>query len=199
MKCEKCALHTAARQPLLKGMGCEDSARLAIFVDYPNFLEDKRGRAFVSEANELLKYLLARMGLTEKDYVLSYTLCCCPGKKLPGKKAERYKCIEACSEYRFATLQNMPNLKAIVAMGKTSSEAFTHRSEIGDTEGCDWFAMETQVRDLGIDNIWVSYSMGYLMEKAGETPSVYRVLWQAALQAELNPTETKLPPYDWKN
>lgn len=195
--CKKCFLWEHSKHQFLKGSGDLGLAKLAIFVDQPNFMDDKRGRYFVSEGADLLRYLLARMGLKPTDYYLAYTLCCCAGKKLPGKKAERLAVVQSCTEYRLATLQNMPNLKAIVALGAVSSEAFTHRTAIGETEGCDWFAMENGVRELGVENIWVAYSMAYLFEKPSETPSVYRVLWKAAEQAGLNPTETKLQPYNW--
>ena len=91
----------------------------------------------------------------------------------------------------------MPNLKAIVTMGKIALEAFTGNSELKGFEGMSWGAKEIEVRSKGVEQIWVTYNPTYLSEKPAETPEVYRVLWRAAQAAGLTPKETKVPPYDW--
>lgn len=173
---------------------------MAVFVDQPTWMDDMRNRPFVSSSGDLLKHFIARMGI-HPDYVyLDYTVKCGAGKFIPKQKSDRLVCIEACSKYRFATLQMMPNLKSIVAMGRLSLEAFTGNSELARFEGMAWGASEPRVRDTGVDKIWVTYNPSYLLPPQGkpaETPEVYRVLWRAAEAAGLQPKETTVKPFNW--
>ena len=196
--CSLCSLVNWCASPCLQGKGDLDTAKLAIFTDAPAYLDDVRHRPYVSDGAQILEYMLARMGLDLiRDVRLDYTLKCYAGKKLPSKKRDRLVCIEACSTYRIATLQAMPNLKTIMAMGRTSLEAFNGSSELSAfAEEC-WTPREPSVRELGVRHIWVSYSPLYLIEKPAESPEVYRTLWKAAEEAGLNPTTTKVPPIAW--
>jgi uracil-DNA glycosylase family 4 len=180
------------------GKGNPETARMAIYVDQPSFLDDRQKKPFSSESGDLLHHFMSRMGIHSDWYYLDYILkCACPKKMMPKQKAERLQCIEACSKYRFATLQTMPDLKVIVAMGKIALEAFTGNTEIGKFEGCGWEPREPEIRSLGVQKIWVTYSPLYLLEKPAETPDIYGVLWCAAEEAGLKPQETKVPPYKW--
>lgn len=195
--CEDCPMNRMCANPCIVGRGRAETARLAIFVDQPSWMDDQRNRPFVSQAGDLLFHFIDRMGI-HRDYVwLDYVLKCAAGKHVPKQKSERLQCIEACSKYRFATLQTMPNLKSIVAMGRIALEAFTGNSELAKFEGMSWHAAEVGVRNCGVERIWVTYNPNYLLEKYAETPEVYRVLWKAAEEAGLQPKETKVKPFNW--
>lgn len=178
-----------------------DSARMVIYMDAPFYMDDIRRKPFVSDGAELLKNLLGRMSLSVEngDVYLDYVVKCYAGKKMPSKRHERLKCVEACSFYRFATLQNMPNVKAVVGMGRLCLEAFTGSSEIGDYEGECWTPAEVQMRQF-IRHIWMTYSPAYLLEKPAEIPNIYRVIFTAAQEAGLEPKPNlKHPHYKWDN
>jgi uracil-DNA glycosylase family 4 len=196
-ECQDCKLYKFVVNPCLPGVGTAEDAVLAIFVDQPNWMDDQRRRPFVSESADLIRHFIDRMGIPQSKVWLDYVLKCGAGKQVPSQKSERLQCIEACSKYRFATLQMIPNLKSIVTMGRIALEAFTGNSELAKFEGMSWGATEPTIRDLGIDKIWVTYNPVYLLEKPAETPEVYRVLWRAAEAAGLQPKETKVKPYPW--
>lgn len=198
--CEDCSLSkTYPNTVCMKGRGNSDEARMIIYVDQPAYMDDVRSRPFITEVGDLLRHFIARMGIDPMFVYYDYILKCYGGKKIPTQKAERLVCIQACSKYRFATLQTIPNLKSIVVMGKIGLEAFTGNSEIGKFEGCSWECREPEVRDLNIQHVWVTYSPHYVFEKPAETPELYRVIWCAAVEAGLNPKETKVPPFKWPN
>lgn len=196
--CEDCYLFSRCQNPCLVGRGNADEARLALFVDQPSWMDDQRNHSFVSQSGDLLFHFIDRMGIDRKYVWLDYVIKCGVGSMMPSKKSERLQCLEACSKYRFATLQTIPNLKAIVTLGKVALEAFTGNSELKNFAGMSWPASEPAVRDCGIDRIWVTYNPNYVLEKPAETPEVYRVIWRAAEAAGLQPKETKVKPFNWE-
>lgn len=187
--CQLCPLFAEANHPCLQGSGRRDSAKLAIFCDNPLYMDDVRGRAHMSDGGLLLQALLKRMSLNlETDVRLDYIVKCYPGKAMPSKKRDRLAIIEACSNYRFATLQSMPNLAACVGMGRLCLEAFNGSTEIGKFEGESWWPHEALVK-ARLHHVWYTYSPHYLIEKPAETPGVYRILWTAAVEAGLKPVD----------
>lgn len=196
-RCQDCSLFSKCHNPCLPGKGNAETAVLAIFVDQPSWMDDQRRESFVSDPAKLLWHFIDRMGINRDCVWLDYVLKCGAGKGVPTRKAERAVCIEACSKYRFATLQTLPQLKAIVTMGKIALEAFTGNTELKNFEGCAWWPSEPAVRDTGVNKVWVTYNPAYCKEKPAETPEVYRVIWRAAESAGLKPKETKVEPFDW--
>lgn len=192
-ECRKCELFNYARTINLQGLGNPDTAKLAIFCDAPMWEDDQRRRPFVSRAGEILLNLLGRMSLTTEEVYLDYIVKCFAGKKMPRQKCERLRCVEACSEYRFATLQNMPNVKKIVGMGSLSLEAMVGSSEMKHFEGESWTPRELELRQYG--EVWITYSPAYLDEKPAEIPNVYRILFTAAQQAGLDPRPNLSHPH----
>jgi len=195
--CQKCLLCNVAnpRSVCLKGMGSLDSAMI-IFLDTPNMMDDKRHRSFVSEAAEFVRHCLKRMGIDPAAVMLDYTVKCYPAKKMPGKAKDRFEVTWACSEYRIATLQNMPNLRSIVAMGALSCEVFTGSATVGTHAGAEWTPREKWLQSR-LSHVWVSYSPGYVLEKPSEAGAIFRVLWRAAEEAGLSPVSTKQPAFDF--
>jgi uracil-DNA glycosylase family 4 len=172
-------------------------AKLAIYLDAPTIVEDRRGQTLVAEAAVFLRWLLRRMSVGPKQVYVDYVLKCYPkNHKDFGKKAHRAEMLEACSYYRIATLQQLKP-KALVAMGKTACEAFTGSAEIGEYEGARWVPNEPRVREI-LDGIWVAYSPAFALEDAAETVGIYRTLWAAAEEAGLKPKlDEKVERYDY--
>jgi uracil-DNA glycosylase family 4 len=185
--CERCELHRFANEGsvCLKGEG-RDSARLLIFLDEPNFVEDRRGRGLVSEGAELLRFMLRRMSLKPTEYYIDYVLKCHHGKcGAFSKKANRQNYIESCSVYRIATLQLL-RPAAIVGMGRICCETFVGSDKIGNYEGTKWTPQESFVRDF-VENVWLTYAPAFALQSPADSVGIYRVLQAAAIEAGLNP------------
>lgn len=196
--CQLCELSLTAspKSVCLKGGGGLDAA-LCIFLDAPTIVEDRRGKSLVAEAAMLLKWFLNRMSVQTENVYVDYVLKCYPKpNKNVGKKAFRAQMLEACSVYRFATLQRI-SPKAIIAMGTTACEAFTGSSEIGQYEGARWIPNEPRVREA-VEAVWVSYSPAYALENPAESVGIYRTLFAAAKEAGLKPKlNEKIIKYDY--
>lgn len=179
-ECEECVLHKRAKHRCLPSQGDQD-CRLAIFLDSPNFLDDKRGKSFVSDNADFVRWCLRRMSVNVTEVYFDYIVKCYPGK-LPGKKDERMTCVRACSQYRFAALQKLPHLKAAVALGALGCETFTLDKTIGNKVGAEWEPVSPMVRKF-FKHIWIGYSPGMLKEKPSEAGAIFRVIWMAAEEA----------------
>lgn len=195
--CNKCLLCNVAnsRSICLDGEGSLD-AEMAIYLDTPLVMDDRRHRPLVSQAADFLRHCLKKMGIAPASARIDYTVKCYPAKKMPGKQKDRFDVIWACSEYRIATLQNMPNLKSLVAMGAISCETFVGSATVGDRAGAEWEPREMWLRKI-IPHVWVSYSPGYVLEKPSEAGAIFRVLWKAAEEAGLEPRVTKVPNFEF--
>lgn len=195
--CTKCLLHSSCspRSVCLPGFG-DINSPLAIYLDTPMMMDDRRHRPFVSESADFLRHCLKRMGIDPASIYLDYAVKCYPDKDMPGKKKERFDVIWECTEYRLATLQSMPNLKALVAMGGLACEVFVGSTTIGEKAGAEWEPREMWLAKL-IPHVWVSYSPGYALQSPGEAGAITRVLWAAAEEAGLQPKVTKQPHYEW--
>lgn len=196
--CNLCSLHSFAgkRSVCLKGSG-GDNAKLMIFLDHPNMIEDKRARGVCSDAVEWLKWAFKRMSIPRSEIYVDYVLKCYPNKCKPFKnKANRQEYYEQCSVYRIATLQQIKP-KAIVAMGSKACEAFLGGDKLKDWEGTTWIPDEPFVREY-VEKIWVVYSPAYALQAPAESVGIFRVLWFAAIDAGLKPKIDKsVIPYDY--
>lgn len=194
-ECTDCVLHTKAKHVCLPSVGTQDAV-LAIYLDYPSFIDDRRGRGFVSDNAEFVKFCLKRMSVNLEDVYLDYIVKCAPGK-MPGQKADRMSCVNACSQYRFAALQNLPHLKAIVGLGSLSCETFTLVKEVGKRTGSDWKPI-SPIMQQHVDRIWIGMSPGVLKEQPAEAGSIFRVIWMAAEEAGLKPeVNQNMKPYEF--
>jgi uracil-DNA glycosylase len=198
--CKRCKLHQYAHPKAigLRGLNSLGPRKLVIFTDYPDYFADHAHAPYKLDVKELLFELLSRMSVAPEDVGFEYTLRCYPAKSLPGTKAERAGCIEECAAYRFnAILRTRP--KALVALGKVSMEAFTGRSELKNSEGRKFANWEPIVREV-VPEVWVGYSINYLLVSPSDTPRVFRVLYKAAEDAGLHPKINPKPfKFKWKN
>lgn len=183
--CQNCHLSETCRTVGMQGYG-DPKASLILFLDSPTFDDDHKGRFGFSDSTKLLSWLIQRAGLSLREGVrIEYTLRCAKPKRSLSTKAARAECIEACSEYRFATLQTLKP-KAIVAMGAISCEAFLAGCAHGKKEGWHWETREKSIASI-VSRTWVTYSPGYAIEKPAEVGRIYRVIFRAAEAAGLKP------------
>jgi uracil-DNA glycosylase family 4 len=198
--CTLCELSKTCNQYsiCLKGEGDSDAAKLVIFLDAPTIVEDRRKRSFVSQSADLVKWMVRRMSLSSEQVYLDYVLKCYPkANKAFGRKADRSAFIHACSVYRVATLQSIRPTD-IVVMGSVACETFLHASKVSQLEGTWWVPLEPQVREAGVERVWVSFSPAYAIEKPAESPAIYRVIFEAARRIGLNPkTNPNIKPFDY--
>lgn len=194
LNCKRCQLCETANTIGLAGH-IGSNPVLAIFLDFPNWEEDKRHKFGYSRGTKLITWMLDRMSVGLDNVAIQFTLRCHKQDKQLSSKASRLAAIEGCSIHRFALLQKIKP-KAIVAMGKISCEAFLDGAQHGDKEGTSWKPAEKQVTP----RIWVSYAPGYALQSPAESPGIYRVLWRAAEQAGLTPkTNLNIPVFDYDN
>lgn len=193
--CEECELHTRAKSVCLPSRG-DKNCKLVIYLDSPTFMDDKRGKSFVSDNAEFVNYCLRRMSIDPARVYMDYIVKCYP-KKLPGKKEERMACVSACSKYRLASLQALKNLKALVVLGSLGCETMTMYKTVGDRQGAEWVPASPIMKTI-IPHVWVGFSPGLIAEKPAEAGSIYRVIWSAAEEAGLNPETAQIKPYEFK-
>lgn len=194
-ECEDCELSGRVLNRCLPSIG-NVSCKLAIFLDSPSVIEDRRGRSFVGDNGLFVLFCLDRMSVPRSEVFLDYIVKCCPGK-MPGKKGDRMACVAACSQYRFAALEQLTQLKAMVVLGSLGCEAITHHKAIGDKAGAEWKPVSLLMRNY-VEHVWVGYSPGLLKEKPSEAGAIYRVIFKAAAEANLNPRPNlKLKPYEF--
>lgn len=200
-KCKACVCHRTAgtKSVCLKGKNVElGRKKLLVFTDYPDYYANGSGRGYTLDARRILDWMFARMSIDPGDVAYEYTLRCYAKDSLPSTKAERAVCIEECSQFRFASIAKLKP-RAIATLGQTSLEAFTGKSQIGEWVERRIRAWEPVVREW-IDGVWVSYSLNLILTNSpGDSPSVFRVLFQAAKEAGLRPVlNPSVPPFQWK-
>lgn len=192
--CTDCELHRYAKHRCLPSLG-SSSCKLAIFLDHPSVVEDKRGRSWVGDNANFVNFCLKRMSIDPESVFRDYIVKCYP-VKLPGAKAERMACVAACSQYRFESLKELSSLKAMVVLGSLGCETITHHKTIGDKAGAEWQPVSLLMKQY-ISHVWIGYSPGLIKEKPSEAGSIYRVIWRAAEEAGLSPCIANIPLYDF--
>lgn len=195
--CQNCGLSKTAKPAsrCLKGEGGV-GARLAIYIDHPNYLDDRRCRSFVSEPADLLRWMLRRMSITPDKVYLDYVVKCYPGKKLPQDKSTRFYCVHQCNQFRIATLQKVFP-REIVGFGGLALEAFTGHSakQMKHHANCWWPPSDPRVASI-VNRVWIGYSIGYAYQSPGEAHSQFGLLWMAAEHAGLEPKiDEKVRPF----
>lgn len=193
--CADCCLASRVQSVCLPSIG-DKNCKLAIFLDHPSTLDDRRGRSWVSDNARFVLYCLERMSVSVEEVFLDYIVKCCPGK-MPGKKADRMACVNACSQYRYAALKQLTKLKAMVVLGALGSEAMTQEQHVGQRAGVEWTPTGLFMKRY-VDHVWVGLSPGVLKEKPSEAGAIYRVIFMAAEEAGLSPHVAKIAPFDFQ-
>ena len=196
-ECERCELSATAnkRSVCLKGRG-GDAASILIYLDAPNELEDRRGRACVSDGVAWLDWAFKRMSIPYEEYYIDYVIKCCPKRNRNfTKKAYRQAMLEACSYYRFATLQFI-RPAVVIAMGGKACEAFVGQDKVSAFEGTHWTPWEPEVREV-VQTVWVTYSPAYSLQDPAESVGIFRTIWAAAVSVGLEPKIADIAPFDY--
>lgn len=197
--CKACICHESANRKsiCLEGRNVNGQRDLVVFTDYPDYFANGSNRGYALDCRRILDWMFKRMSVEPSRVAYDYTLRCYAKDTLPTKKEERTVCIEECSEYRFDSLELLKP-KSIVCLGQTSLEAFTGKSQIGQWVERKIRAWEPVVREY-VDSVWVGYSLQYILVSPSDTPSVFRVLFQAASDAGLKPKiDPSVPPFIWR-
>ena len=103
--------------------------------------------------------------------------------------------IQACSQYRIATLQFGCH-RTVVGLGRLSCEALTGYEEIGKYEGTWWEPKEAATRQFS-PVIWIGPNVNAVLMNPGIAGELHRVLWAAAVQAGYQPKLVPIDPFDW--
>lgn len=193
--CTDCELHSGCKSTCLPSRG-DLSCKLAIYLDYPAMIEDQRGKSFIGDNAKFVIWCLRRMGIDPDRVYMDYILKCYP-KKVSGKKADRMSQVSACSQYRLGTLEDMPQLAALVGLGSLCCEAFTGAKSVGEKQGAEWVPLSPLMKRF-VPHVWIGYSPGIVKEKASEAGAIFRVIWRAAEEAGLNPVLTEITPYEFE-
>lgn len=127
------------------------------------------------------------MSIDSAHVYLDYVCKCYPGKKLPSKKSDRLVSIQACNQFRIATLQSLFPFE-IVAFGGLALEAFTGhaQNQLGSFAGAWWPPSDPRVAAI-VNRVWIGYSIGYPYAAPGESDGQFGLLWEAAEAAGLEP------------
>lgn len=198
--CNDCKLHLDAKTVCLRGKNGDIGYRpLVVFTDYPDYFADNAKRGYALDVGRMLDWLFARMSIELAEHVAyEYTLRCYAKNTLPTTKADRAVCIEECSHYRYDSIAKLQP-KAIAVLGQVSLEAFTGKTGIGGYVERKVRAWEPVVSRF-VREVHVGYSINYILTSPADTVGVFRVLFEAAKDAGLNPKlNPNVPPFSWRN
>lgn len=114
--CTQCSLHQWRTQ-VVPGHG-DTNAWLACVAEAPGAQEDAEGEPLVGRAGQRFDRHLAAVGLSREEVFLENTVHCRP----PNNRLSDYPdALVRCPPlWLFPTLQELPNLRVVVAMGATA-------------------------------------------------------------------------------
>ena len=140
--CRRCA-HGSTRTQIVFAKG-DPLSTLCFVGEAPGEEEDAQGIPFVGDSGKLLNKQIAAMreyaaaqGIVfpAEPYVCNVLKCRPPGNKLLKDGSD----IAACSEHLWAQLRTLPNLRVIVALGKTAAQTtICTKAAIGALRGTSY-------------------------------------------------------------
>lgn len=121
--CQKCSL-SSNRTQVVTGRGNRYADLLAI-GEAPGEREDKTGRPFVGKSGQLLRKMLAAVGIDPKKdvYFTNLVRCRPPDNCLPTDQE-----IKACQSYLIDEIR-LVRPKVILAIGATATKALTQKKQ----------------------------------------------------------------------
>jgi DNA polymerase len=134
--CQKCSL-SSNRTQVVTGRGNRYADLLAV-GEAPGEREDKTGRPFVGKSGQLLRKMLAAVGIdTKKDvYFTNLVRCRPPDNRLPTDRE-----IKACQPYLIDEIR-LVRPKVIVAIGATATKVLTQKKQSITALRGKWFDYE---------------------------------------------------------
>lgn len=150
--CRRCA-HGSTRTQIVFAKG-DPLSPLCFVGEAPGEEEDAQGIPFVGDSGKLLDKQIAAMreyaasqgiAFPAEPYVCNVLKCRPPGNKLLKDGSD----IAACSEHLWAQLRALPNLRIIVALGKTAAQTLLGSEQpIGKLRGQALPSVGADVSDL---------------------------------------------------
>lgn len=132
--CDRCP-HGSTRKQVVFAKG-DPLSTLCFVGEAPGAEEDEHGLPFVGDSGKLLDKQIAAMReyaaaqgieFPASPYVCNVLKCRPPGNKLLKDGSD----IAACSEHLWAQLRSLPNLRVIVALGKTAAQTLLVNTDTG--------------------------------------------------------------------
>ncbi len=181
--CRQCA-HGLTRKQAVFAKG-DPLSRLVFVGEAPGADEDERGQPFRGAAGRLLDKQIAAMrdyanqlgiAFPKDPYVCNVLKCRPPENKLLKDGSD----IEACTPFLWEQLELLPNVKAIVALGKTAAIAlggFTDKSiPKAKMMTMEWLRTHSHAEPIGMQpakwplierhiRVWPTYHPAYLLRK----------------------------------
>lgn len=187
--CKFCKLAKTAYTVCLNGYG-SDNPKLLIFLDNPSQEEDRRHKAGEGKYIRLVIWMMQRMSIPPSEYRIEYTIKCHAEPNQIKTIAQFSAPLETCGLHRFASLQKYKP-RSVVGLGRLTCKAFTGSLNQGDYEGTFW--------PYAKRNIWIGYNPAYAFQNPSEALRIYRVIYAAAVEAELKPKfNPKTLPFDFE-
>ncbi len=118
--CPKCPLHMTRNKPLV-GDG-NQNADIMIIGEAPGYHEDKKGKAFIGKAGEILDNLLDHVHLSRKEVYITNVLKCHP----PRNHDPTTNQINACLDYLFRQIKIIKP-KIIMTLGSFATKAMFNK------------------------------------------------------------------------
>ncbi len=128
--CTLCRL-ASGRINAVPGSGKTDSPNLMIVGEAPGRQEDLKGEPFVGAAGRILTKVLESAGLKRDEVFITNIVKCRP----PGNRKPRTDEVSICTENYLSKQIEMIRPKVICALGATSLEYFTGKSNMAETHG----------------------------------------------------------------
>ena len=145
--CQKCSLHKS--RLVVVNSTLPESAEVLIVGEAPGRHEEDERKGFVGDAGQYLRDKLREVGF--KPHKLAYAnavRCRPPVSPKKKQRAPTSKQISECNDFLAEDVKRLPNLKLILALGRSAIEA-VHRSGagVGECMGpsfvCDRFDVPT--------------------------------------------------------
>lgn len=123
-ECSRCPLSKGCRTICIEGDGPLTAPILAL-GEAPGEYEDRTGQVFIGRSGQFYRACLEALGLTGEVRTENAVRCRPENNRTPTAE-ER----DACSVYLERTVRAMPNLRIIVAMGKTACSAVGWKGQL---------------------------------------------------------------------
>lgn len=130
-KCTRCNLHLSKGHHYVLPSGDPHTAKIVIVGEAPGAQESIEGKPFVGKSGQLLRQVLAEVGISETDICITNVVLCRP----PGNRQPTIDEINFCRPYFNWFLEQCKNVRVIVPLGGTALQATLGLQKIMDKRG----------------------------------------------------------------
>lgn len=127
-KCQECRL-SEIRTNAIVGAG-NYNAEILVIGEAPGPDEDIVGVPFIGRAGKLIRDVFTKMEIEKNVYYSNAVACIPKDTKESSFRAPEVSEIKACSKRLDEVINLLPNLKAVILLGKTAHVAFLHKDDI---------------------------------------------------------------------